>query len=138
MNYTGPLKKKTLLVVEDDHGSRLLIKHLLQKMDIDVIDAQSGEEALEMVKDRSDVSGMLLDIALGQGITGLELGEQLKAKERFKNIPMVAVTAFEKQLLGDYEAKGFTGYLQKPYSVEELGSLLSSQSLGRKGHKLIL
>jgi len=138
MNYKEPLKKKTLLVVEDDHGTRLLIKHLLQKMNIDVIDAESGEEALELVKDRIDVSGMLLDIALGPGISGLELGEQLKAKEQFKNIPMVAVTAYEKQLLGDYRGKGFTGYLQKPYSAEELGAMLSSQSLGKKTSKLML
>jgi len=138
MIYRRPLKKQTLLVVEDDYSSRLLLKHLLQKMNIEVIAAESGEEALELMKDRRDVSGMLLDIALGNGITGLELGEQLKLKEQFKNIPMVAVTAYERQLLGDYQGKGFTGYLQKPYSAAELGSMLSSQSLGKNGPKLIL
>jgi len=41
---------------------------------------------------------MLLDIALGPGISGLELGEQFKEMSRFAETPMVAVTAFFKSI----------------------------------------
>ena len=137
MKYRTPLKKKTLLVVEDDQSSRLLIKYLLQNMNIDVLDAETGEEALKIIKDRK-VEGMLLDIALGSGITGLELGEKIKNEQCYKETPMVAITAYEKRVLGNYEEKGFTGYLQKPYSVEQLRALLDKQSLGKSGPKLLL
>ena len=131
------LKKKTLLVVEDDQSSRLLIKYLLQNMNLDVITAETGEEAIDLIKDKP-VEGMLLDIALGSGISGLELGEQLKTRQRFKDTPMVAITAYEKRLLGDYKGKGFTGYLQKPYSVDQLRILLDEQSLQKGGQKRLL
>ncbi len=137
MNDRTPLKKKTLLVVEDDKSSRLLIKYFLEKMDMEVIDAATGEEALELVENKS-VSGMLLDIALGTGINGLDLGEKLRKDKRFKDIPMVAVTAYDEKALGNLAGFGFTGYLQKPYSAQELKALLNEQTLSKKGRLLIL
>ncbi|MEA3285911.1 MAG: response regulator [Candidatus Marinimicrobia bacterium] len=137
MNKRTSLKKKTLLVVEDDKGSRLLIKHFLEKLDLDVIDAETGEEALELVKNEP-VEGMLLDIALGAGINGLDLGEKLKADQRFKDVPMVAVTAFDKDSLKKLEEIGFTGYLHKPYSADELKALLHEQTIHNQRRKLLL
>ncbi len=137
MSFGAPLKKRTLLVVEDDHGSRLLIKHLLMKLNIDVVDAETGEEALELIKEQP-IEGMLLDIALGTGINGLDLGARIKTDKRFSDLPMVAVTTYDKNRLQDMEEKGFTGYLQKPYSAAELRTMLSEQSLRKKAHKLIL
>jgi two-component system cell cycle response regulator/two-component system cell cycle response regulator DivK len=137
MNHRTSLKKKTLLVVEDDKGSRLLIKHFLEKMDLNVIDAETGEEALELIEDQP-VEGMLLDIALGAGINGLDLGEKIKADQRFKDTPMVAVTAFDKGSLEKLDEIGFTGYLHKPYSAQELKALLHEQTLRNQGRKLLL
>ena len=67
---------------------------------------------------------MLLDIALGPGISGLELGEQFKQKKRFAETPMVAVTAFSKDKLDNLYEMGFSEYLPKPYTIDELKSLL--------------
>jgi len=137
MNALTSFKKKTLLVVEDDQHSRLLITHRLSKLDINVIEAGTGEEALEIVKDQK-IEGMLLDIALGNGISGLDLGKKLKAEQRFKNTPMVAITAYEKSLLSEFDESGFTGYLQKPYSSSDLRNLLTEQALRKKGQRIIL
>ena len=137
MNSRSSLKKKTLLVVEDDKGSRLLIKHFLEKLDLNVIDAETGEEALELIE-HQPVAGMLLDIALGAGISGLALGEKIKADQRFKDVPMVAVTAFDKNALGNLDEIGFTGYLHKPYSAKELKALLNEQTLHKHNRKLLL
>ncbi len=137
MNKLASLKKKTLLVVEDDQHSRLLISQILSKLDINVVEAVTGEEALEVVKDKK-IEGMLLDIALGTGITGLDLGKQLKTDQRFKDTPMVAVTAYEKGALAGFEESGFTGYLQKPYSSADLRAMLTEQSLRKKDQRNIL
>lgn len=136
-NKIGPLRKKTLLVVEDDASARLLIKHLLDRLDIEILESETGEEALELIED-SSFEGMLLDIALGTGINGLALGEKIKTDQRYKNIPMIAITAYEKRLLGNIEDLGFTGYLQKPYSAQELKMLLHEQSLTKRGNKITL
>ena len=129
MEYLDLDKKKTLLVVEDDQGWILIIKHLLATRNINAIYAQTGEEALEIIHDRDDVTCMFLDVSLGTGISGLDLAARIKTKPCFKNTPMIAMTAYEKQFMSDYDQIGFTGYLQKPYSLDQLGALLDAQDL---------
>ena len=124
MKYLDTNKKKTLLVVEDDQGWVLIIKHMVANRNIDAIYAETGEEALQLIGDRDDVSCMFLDVSLGAGISGLDLGAQIKTQQCFKNTPMIAMTAHGKQRVGDYEQIGFTGYLQKPFSLDQLGTLL--------------
>ena len=137
MVFESQFKRKTLLVVEDDANSRKLIKHFLSKLNIDVIDAETGEEALELINDKP-FQGMLLDIALGTGINGLDLGAQIKSDDRFSDLPMVAVTTYDKNTLVDMDKIGFTGYLQKPYSAAELQTLLTEQKFKIKRQNLVL
>jgi CheY-like chemotaxis protein len=114
---------KTILVVEDDFASRQYLLLLLKKLEYASFAAETGEQALELMKDK-DADLMLLDIALGPGISGLELGQILKKEERFSQTPMVAVTAFSKDKLGDLEAAGFADYMSKPYTINQLKDLL--------------
>jgi CheY-like chemotaxis protein len=90
---------------------------------------------LELIKD-NPVQGMLLDIALGTGINGIELGKKIKSSQQYEDAPMIAVTAYTRGKLGNIEEEGFTGYLQKPYSSEQLRALLETQNFRKK--KLII
>ena len=113
----------TVLVVEDDFASRQYLLLLLRKLEYVSIAAETGEEALELMKDKSaDI--FLLDIALGAGISGLELGAKLKKEDRFEGVPMVAVTAFTKDKLETFDEAGFADYMAKPYTVVQLKELL--------------
>ena len=116
-------RMKLALVVEDDFASRQYLLLLLKKLKMNALAAETGEDALELMKGK-DVVIMLLDIALGPGISGLELGEQFKQKKRFAETPMVAVTAFSKDKLDNLYEMGFSEYLPKPYTIDELKSLL--------------
>jgi len=111
------------LVVEDDFASRQYLLLLLKKLNIVAHAAETGEAALELVKDKQ-LDIMLLDIALGPGISGIELGEQLKQKPRYLETPMVAVTAFSKDKLKQLDEAGFADYLAKPYTLDQLKSIL--------------
>ncbi|MBT4034804.1 MAG: response regulator [Candidatus Marinimicrobia bacterium] len=124
--------KKTLLVVEDDKGWTLILKHMLKNRNVEAIYAETGEEALQLIDDREDVSCVFLDVSLGDGISGLELGALLKTKQDFKDTPMIAMTAHDERVIGDYEEVGFTGYLQKPYSLDQLGDLLDTHHLDNR------
>jgi len=75
---------------------------------------------------------LFLDVSLGDGISGLELGALLKTKQDFKDTPMIAMTAHDERVIGDYEEVGFTGYLQKPYSLDQLGDLLDTHHLDNR------
>ncbi|NQT62498.1 MAG: response regulator [Candidatus Marinimicrobia bacterium] len=113
----------TVLVVEDDFASRQYLLLLLRKLEYLSIAAETGEEALELMKNNSaDI--FLLDIALGPGINGIELGTVLKREERFAGVPMVAVTAFTKDKLDNLDEAGFSDYMAKPYTIVQLQQLL--------------
>lgn len=115
--------KKKVLVVEDDYASRQYLLLLLKKLDYAAISAETGEEALKLMRDQSaDI--FLLDIALGAGISGLELGSILHEEDRFSQIPMVAVTAFTRDKLDTMDEAGFSDYMGKPYTIHQLKDLL--------------
>lgn len=118
--------KHRLLIVEDDKGWILILKHMLKSRNVDALYAETGEEALKLVNEHEDVACVFLDVSLGNGISGLELGAILKAKQDFKDTPMIAMTAHDEGVIGDYQQAGFTGYLQKPYSLDQLGDILDS------------
>lgn len=129
MEYLEQNKKKLLLVVEDDAGWVLIIKHILKGRNIAAIYAETGEEALKLIGEHEDVDCMFLDVSLGTGISGLDLAAKIKMKQCYKDTPMIAMTAHEKKRMGDYEELGFTGYLQKPYSPDKFGALLDTYHL---------
>ena len=113
----------TVLVVEDDFASRQYLLLLVRKLEYIPISAETGEEAIELMKDnRADI--FLLDIALGPGISGIELGAVLKKEERFSTVPMVAVTAFTRDKLDTLDDAGFSDYMAKPYTIVQLKQLL--------------
>ena len=126
MNAYQKFKKKTFLVVEDDRSSRMLVKHFLESMDIQVVDAETGEKALDLLK-HEKVEGILMDIALGAGMNGIDTGRSIKASGEYSEAPMIAVTTYERSQLQGFEDSGFTGYLQKPYTAEELKAALAGQ-----------
>ena len=72
---------------------------------------------------------MLLDIALGPGISGIQLCEQLKQESRFSNTPAIAVTAFAKDNLDEFDRVGFVGYLPKPYTFDQLQATILKKYL---------
>ncbi len=120
------LNRKSILIVEDDPSARKYLRMILKQSDCAIVEAKDAADAMSKVQDNS-VDGMLLDIALGSGKNGLELGADLKAMHDFSKTPMVAVTAYPKENLSDMDERGFTGYLQKPYLPKELLAILEDQ-----------
>jgi len=127
MEIQIPTKRKTLLFVEDDPGWRMIISYMVKNLNIEALYAESGEDALKIIQERNDVSVMFLDVSLGDGITGMDLAERIKSKKCYKDIPLIAMTAYEKRSINGYEENGFTGYLQKPYSSDQFGAVLERQ-----------
>lgn len=82
-------------------------------------------EALRMIQNNK-YDFFLIDIALGPGPTGIELLREIRSIEHFKNTPVVAVTGFAQH--GDankLKALGFTHYIAKPFTRDEIVVLLN-------------
>ncbi len=115
----------TALVVEDNAANLKYMEFLLRKIEIVIIHAKSGEEALAMIND-NDIDCFLIDINLGLGMTGTELAEALRQNEELNHTPIFAVTAYaDDKFVNEMLEAGFNNYLSKPYNLQDLKNLLS-------------
>lgn len=87
--------------------------------------ALDGTQALDMVKNKKyDI--LLMDISLGGNLDGIEVVQQIRKLQNYKNIPIIAVTAHvQKQDREKFLAGGCTHYLSKPFTKKELIDLLN-------------
>jgi two-component system, cell cycle response regulator DivK len=110
---------KCILVVEDQPDNRRILRDLLSNAGYELVEAESGEEALTAVEaQRPDL--ILMDIQLPV-MDGYEVTRRIRRNPELKSIPIIAVTSYA--LAGD-EAKalavGCTAYITKPFSPRAL------------------
>ena len=107
------------MVVEDNEKNRKLMRVVLKAKGYNIIEATTGEEALNLLKNQKpDI--ILMDIQL-PGIDGLTLIKQIKASVITKDIPIIAVTAYAMK--GDEQKildTGCNAYVSKPINTQEL------------------
>ena len=110
---------KNVMVVEDNEKNRKLVRVVLKAKGYNIIEAATGEEALNLLKNQKpDI--ILMDIQL-PGIDGLTLIKQIKASVVTKDIPIIAVTAYAMK--GDEQKildTGCDAYVSKPINTQEL------------------
>lgn len=111
--------KFTVLYIEDDLNNRLLVRRVLWAEDIDVVEASSAAQALDLVKTfRPDL--ILMDINMPE-IDGYTLTAHFKQAPNLTSVPIIALTA--NVMRGDRERAmeaGCDGYIQKPIDIDLL------------------
>jgi PAS domain S-box-containing protein len=109
-----------ILVVEDDSTTRQLLRGLLQRQGWIVLEAENGQEALQMIQ-HSPPTLILLDLVLPQK-SGFELIHDLHRTEQWANIPIIVLTAAELTPTEWILLRGYVEQiLQKgSYSCEDL------------------
>ena len=110
---------KCILVVEDQEDNRRILRDLFANAGYELIEAESGEEALTALTVRlPDL--ILMDIQLPV-MDGYEATRRIKSNPDMSAVPIIAVTSYA--LAGD-EAKalaaGCNAYVTKPYSPRAL------------------
>lgn len=120
--YITKFGKKILLVEDDDITIELLKLYLKNYCKLDV--ANRGDNAIQLALE-NNYDAILMDINLGTGIDGLEVTKILRQTEKYKIIPIIAVTAYA--MVGDREtfiSAGCDYYISKPFSKNDLLNLL--------------
>ena len=124
----SPSSLKVALVVEDNKPNMDYLLFILKKFNITAVTAYSGEEALQVLEGKHfDI--MLLDIALGKGISGVTLMETFREMKKYKDIPIIAVTAFGEEIVGKVKHGGFSDVVRKPYTPDRLQNVLEKCNL---------
>ena len=109
---------KKVLVLEDEAGIRSFIAINLRRAGYEVVEAESGEEALQMLDQNRDTRLALLDVML-PGIDGFEVCRRIRATG--SNIGIIMLTARSQEM--DKVTGLMTGaddYVTKPFSPAEL------------------
>ena len=109
----------TVLIVDDNRASRDLIRAILKPVRCDIIEASTGQQALELIQQERP-GLVLLDIDI-PGLDGLMVVKTIRENTSLAGLPVVAVTAFAME--GDCEraiAAGFTAYVTKPVRAAAL------------------
>ena len=108
---------QSILVVEDDDASRMLVTYLLEAAGYEVIVAQDGVQGLALALSESP-DLILCDLQMPL-MNGYDVARALRADKRWRVAPLVAVTAFS--MPGDREMAlevGFDEHLPKPITPE--------------------
>ena len=113
------LKGSTILVIEDNEMNRKLCLAILESSQASVIEAETAEKGLELLEQqRPDL--ILMDIQL-PGMDGLKATRKIKENPVWRDIPVVALTAYamsdDKKKV---EKAGCDGYISKPYNIATL------------------
>ncbi len=109
---------KKVLVLEDESSIRSFIVINLQRAGYEVVEAETGEEALEKLKENADVRVMLLDIML-PGIDGFEVCRRIRAANPQIGIIMLSARSQEMDKVTGLMT-GADDYVTKPFSPAEL------------------
>ena len=115
------LSEGKILVVDDNEINRMLAKRVLNKYGFEVIEAEGGVDALELLKTR-DVDLVLMDVHMPD-MSGYEVTMKIREinDEYFKNLPVIALTAsILKEDMSEIYKSGMTDYHVKPFKPEEL------------------
>lgn len=107
-----------ILVAEDDEFSYLFLQTALEKENIRVIRARTGEEAVEIFQNNPGIKMILMDFKM-PGMGGYEATRQIRAMN--PDIPIIAQTAYA--LSGDRQKAldaGCNAYISKPIRKEVL------------------
>ncbi|WP_422847928.1 hybrid sensor histidine kinase/response regulator [Acidovorax sp. M14] len=103
------------LLVDDVEENLIALEALLQRDGLDILKAQSGPEALELLLAHDDVALALLDVQMPE-MNGFELAELIRGSERTRHIPLIFMTAGSREQNWQFRGyeSGAVDFLYKP------------------------
>jgi signal transduction histidine kinase/DNA-binding response OmpR family regulator/HAMP domain-containing protein len=118
------LTGKKVLVVDDDVRNLFAITTVFERYNINVITAESGKEAINLLTAEKDIEMVLMDIMMPE-MDGYETMQKIRREHKNSSLPIIAVTA--KAMKGDRQKcieAGASDYITKPLKMDQLLSMM--------------
>jgi CheY-like chemotaxis protein len=118
------LTGKNILVVDDDVRNLFALTTVFERYNINVITAESGREAINILNENPKVDMVLMDIMMPE-MDGYETTQKIRREHKNNLLPIIAVTA--KAMKGDRQKcidAGASDYITKPLKIDQLLSLM--------------
>jgi PAS domain S-box-containing protein len=113
-----PRGSATVLLAEDDHELRRLMTLVLGRNGYRILEAESGEQAIELARAFEGTIDLLISDVVMSGLTGSELAATLQSTNPSLRVLMMSGTADAAVL--DELLPGTNAFLQKPFRPSEL------------------
>ena len=124
-------EKCKILVVDDESRMRKLVRDFLIKSEYRVVEAENGEEALDVFYRENDIALIILDVMMPR-MDGWQVCREIRSTSKVPIIMLTAKSDERDELLG-FEL-GIDEYIAKPFSprilVARVGAILRRTSQG--------
>jgi CheY-like chemotaxis protein len=117
---------ETILAIDDEKMNREFYRGLLKYKGYNVLNAENGQDALEILRN-SSVDLVLLDIMM-PGISGFDVLKSIRENKKLQSLPVIIITALAdkgNRLKG--LQMGADDFITKPFDIDELVAKISSQ-----------
>lgn len=117
-------KGKKILIVDDEIRNVFALGKILEDKDMEVMEAENGKIALEILNSNHDIDLVLMDIMMPE-MDGYEAIRHIRKTSKIKETPVICLTA--KAMKEDYDKAiqcGANDYLSKPIDEDKLFSML--------------
>ena len=101
-------EEKFILVVDDEPDVRAFLAAMLEDVGFEVDEAENGEVALEKVKSRTP-DLITLDMVMPRK-SGIQFMRELRAESKWKDIPVIVITAHASDEFGSKDVKELTAF----------------------------
>lgn len=117
INWRKPMEKLKVLVVDDESRMRKLVKDFLSKKNFEVLEAENGEQAVDIFFNNKEISLIILDVMMPK-MDGWQVCREIR---QYSKVPIIMLTAKsdEKDELLGFEL-GVDEYISKPFSPKIL------------------
>jgi len=120
----GVIRGTTLLLAEDNTINQAVIMGLLENTGINIIIANNGQEAIELIPKNPEIGLVLMDVNMPV-MGGYEATKIIREELKYSSLPIVALTAnaMQSDIINAKKA-GMQDHLAKPIDVSEFKNLL--------------
>jgi two-component system chemotaxis response regulator CheY len=110
-----------ILVVDDFPTMRKIVRQVLRQLGYnDVQEAEDGEAALRILRQKPDIQFVISDWNM-PNVTGIELLKSVRADPALKSLPFLMVTAeADKENIVEAVKSGVSSYIVKPFNAATL------------------
>ncbi|MFA5834029.1 MAG: response regulator [Bacteroidota bacterium] len=115
---------KKILIVDDDDHMRILITTVFKASGFEMMEADNGGDALEMIKNNSP--DLIISDVMMDNMNGFMLREELKSDPKLANIPFILMTGMA-MTAGAWEADPTVGYIVKPFIMPDLLAIVEKK-----------
>ena len=124
----------TVLVIDDDDNAQDMMRKFLEKQNVSILQAKSGEDGLKLAAEYMP-DAITLDVMMPE-MDGWEVLTALQSNEATKNIPVIMLTMADEPDIGF--SLGATDYLTKPVNWDQLSSILNRHKIESDSQSILI